>query len=1588
MISEDALKPVSPLPAPATLLHTTSRSMAIVSLCTTSLLTLLLSGTCGHSPASATPTDELPSTTTTTTTASTSDEDARKNSARLEIALLKQPRPGTLFNRVLDWHTDHDTLTDYLHRLQQTATPENSAAQLLLGLVLLHQERPAEALPLLQSAATARPTDPVAAWQLGNLLLQSGEPAAAARSLQRALTLKPASTDLPALCRDCAAAVRQATTPQQAAEFWIALPAQFPRNKKLAEIAALQLQTAGVPDAALTIWQDLSNSEQNPETRARCSLQIARLQVQQQRPELALRTLQSELQNLTPESWLARQFLAEIDDLPQHIRQPAQLILWYQQQSRQSPDDLQLLEKLVQLLLQNRQHAEALTEIQAASARFPASTRLLRLEIAATTAAADYPAAEQAWHTLTGHSQTTAQDLEAFAAFTLQRPDLPEETRRQQATKLLAQATQTPPVSAAQLLRTARQLQQIDQFPTAQTLLLQAAQLQPENPTVHEALGQLLLLQNRREQALLAFQEMAAGPRHNLANLQELTQVALSHGFTDAAAAAAAAAATLNPEPATLIRLSRLLRESTATDPGTTIATQCLALLQQAESTAESLAESARICTEKALVLQSVGQLSSHLSQLTSQPPPDTADSAAATWLEISILQRTAKNSSAALNSVRNAIRLQPNTPVLLQTAAAICEELGLLAESLQLHEAWLAAAPGQRSACLPQIAQLHLQLGNRPAAAAAMLQLDSAADISPELAVAAADTLTAAGQRSAAIRLLRRILRQHPADSDLQLTLAELLWTDGQRSAALAACWQAFDSCSQTVRLKTIAASLVSLHATAGRTTELLDTLRTRSSRIDMDATTLRQTLLLAEAAGATDIARTCRLALLDAADTTFDDQLAAAAHAVTVADIQQATELLRKLDSQPRSPDEIARIAVCAAEIPPQLLTDWIPTPETTRQILLERLRVLDQRLQQKNWQLALDLASTLHRSLPPDSPLAWPLLLRLAICQWQLSQRPAALLTLQQLILEKPLPDQPASQSPTPLPAKPSLHNTAFWTATFENSTKIFFANAQSVDLSVTDGLDSVASLRQAELIALSGLLLAQNLTSDPDSLETQLQQQAGSSASAARRLWAFRRLKSVRDNMPLAFRDDSFQLLRLHDSAGPTAVINEVLNSTASRDKLPPLQLLQDVSQTLTLAQSHDAVTAITTLSDSLPPQQVVTAIIAIAKHSEHPLPAAAADSAANPLKQALLMRFNSLLASRSGSEPARFADLLNSLTGLAASPRHTELAACLLASDISTRTQLSAAQLQASLEFWMQHGSLQLTDPHPAPRRATAPPANTTAGKTCSGLHPDDLHYFLPAGDRQLLTAILAAGDKQSDLLHIPDPAAGSATAATAAAVATGGPVLPGPATRRCLLQLLLPDQAAPAATNDTLQRLQVLLPEAWQPLWLSAELQERSGQNDQALAALQALSLTDATARRRRALSMLRLAALLQQAEPAELAWQELAGMQLTVDERRDCARQLRLAGMSDQYQSLVQRTAPELNEASLQRLQDELTMYQQQGRLPEARELAERILQRPTGGGMRFRRQGRFTADDLRRSAENFLQQVDSAASPPAATP
>ena len=110
--------------------------------------------------------------------------------------------------------------------------------------------------------------------------------------------------------------------------------------------------------------------------------------------------------------------------------------------------------------------------------------------------------------------------------------------------------------------------------------------------------------------------------------------------------------------------------------------------------------------------------------------------------------------------------------------------------------------------------------------------------------------------------------------------------------------------------------------------------------------------------------------------------------------------------------------------------------------------------------------------------------------------------------------------------------------------------------------------------------------------------------------------------------------------------------------------------------------------------------------------------------------------------------------------------------------------------------------------------------------------------------------------------------------------------------------------------------------------------------------------------------------------------------MQLTVDERRECSRQLRLCRLADEYHALVQRSSPEFSEARLRRLQDELNMYQSAGRLQEARELAERILQQPEDGSVRFRRHGRLTADDLRRQARSILQSANSAVSEPPKAP
>lgn len=1510
---------------------------------------------------------------------------------RLEIALLRQPRPGTLFDRVMQWHADNDSVSDYIQRLTLATEHSDHAAQLLLGLVLAQQDRPADALPLLQAASIARPTDPIARWHLGNLQLRSGQPAAATQSLLQALQLKPAAADLPNLSRDCATALRQSATPAQLAEFWTSLPQQFPRNRRLTELAATQLMNNGFHAESLTTFQTLLDSEQDPAQIAAITLQIAQLHVLMQHPEPALETLENGLNNLAADGWLARQFLGEIQRLPQFSEQPDRLTQWYQQRLRRSPDDQLVLEKLVRLQIQSGQLAAADSQIKQSLTQFPDSQRLQRLEIEVAESAGRFTDAERLFRTRTDSPQTTAADLQDFAAFQLRRADLPAPQRRILASELWQRAAQLTP-SVNQLLQLAERQRQIEQYDAAETLLQQALQLQPHHPATCEALARLLLLQNRRDAALTALQNMAAGTQRNATSLQDLARCAMQYGFPEAAIAAAADAAQLDPDPAQLLKLCRLLRGSVTPLPAST-AEQCLRLLEQADSVSESFPEAARIVEEKVLVLQAAGQTDRRLQQLltTLSRPEESAPVATAqlrsviAWFEVATLQRTLQNPNAALESLRNALRLQPTQPLLLQTTATLCQEQGLLADALQLHQQCLLAAPEQRASCLPQIARLQLLLGHRDAAASTMLQLDAATDISPQLAIEAADTLTEAGRRSDAVRLLRQATSNAPEDSDLHLALCEQLWATGNRSAALQSCWQAFDTSSDETRLLTLANTLVSLHTTADRLDQLHDSIRQRSQQPAAEPSVLRRTMLLADAADLPDIARECRAALLETTAATFDDQVAAATQLIAAGDSQAGFEILQKLDHGTRSETECARIAACAAELPATLLDDWLPTPLTASLLWNERLQNLDTLLQQQRWQQALQLC----QSLAANEQYLWPVELRTAVCEWHLNNHAAATSRLQRLIQDVDLPKPaanpaqligPTEETPTqtlaPLSFTRGTPASSFWVVVFENSTRIFLDNASSAGSQQPTQPLSPAALRQAELTALCGLLLAESQGFAPD-VPLRLQTTTTSPATAARRLWAWRRLKSVRDGRPAALRADSFQLLRLGDPEGPPAVLAE-LPLLAGTGNSSPLQLLQDSRQPLTEEQSQLAIQSLAQLADSLPTASLLTCLQQIAAGSEKPPAPPTPEQAAVSSETLLLQLLNAAHARRSNGTPPPLHSILQAAAELLTQRPQAGFVKPLLAAEISQRDQISPDDLQAAGEFWVQHGSLLNTDTGPLePYWYMNSPATTQTAT----LHPDQLSILLEARDRHLLTAIAAKARSitlpgtLTELQQLLD-------------LTTAQPELRTEAVRRCLLWLVLNSTPQTAAPHHGLQQLELLLPTAWQPLWLHAVRLEQHGADAEALAVINNMTTTDPRIQRGKALTVLRLAARLGQPEPARQAWQILAGMQLTVDERRECSRQLRLCGLADEYHALVQRSSPEFSEARLRRLQDELNMYQSAGRLQEARELAERILQQPEDGSVRFRRHGRLTADDLRRQARSILQSANSAVSAPKNAP
>ncbi|MFO0061797.1 MAG: hypothetical protein ACK57O_13065, partial [Planctomyces sp.] len=164
-------------------------------------------------------------------------QESRQSVERLFAALVRNPRYGPSFERIVRWHNQQGSLAELQSRLldygnsepAKSGQPQSKtdavlpiptgctpdSALLLAGMIALHRADLGVSITLLDQASAARPADPLSAWYLARASALQGNTAAAVAAYERALQLRPGRADLLEIFREYATGLARSQQPEQ-----------------------------------------------------------------------------------------------------------------------------------------------------------------------------------------------------------------------------------------------------------------------------------------------------------------------------------------------------------------------------------------------------------------------------------------------------------------------------------------------------------------------------------------------------------------------------------------------------------------------------------------------------------------------------------------------------------------------------------------------------------------------------------------------------------------------------------------------------------------------------------------------------------------------------------------------------------------------------------------------------------------------------------------------------------------------------------------------------------------------------------------------------------------------------------------------------------------------------------------------------------------------------------------------------------------------------------------------------------------------------------------------------------------------------
>ncbi|MCH2211199.1 MAG: tetratricopeptide repeat protein [Fuerstiella sp.] len=907
---------------------------------------------------------------------------------RLIDVLKRRPSFGAVLDRVSRYHTKRGTLEDLIIELSSLpmSHPDAVVSHLIAGMLQIRQGYGAEAVVLLESVEQQRPEDPITSQALGRALRDAGDISAAIAAFERSLKKNPSKSDRRTVYRDLFKLHQRTGNTSRSLKVLLQMESDFPDDRAIQEDIAARLQEYGQLQPALSRWNRLVSGTTNPERRTQYRLSVADVQLRLGQNEQALKTLEAELDQIHPDSWLGELIRARIESVLLSAHGRPGVIKYLRNRLSEQPQEIPSVTRLAALLTAQGEFDEAVGLYFEAIQRRPSSVELRIALIELLTKQGRIREAILLGRELVKLQEAGADEYTVVGRLLLQDPDLTQHQREQQASAVWMRICghQQDAVTLASVAR----LHWRSGMPDRATKLYgKAVKLSPDTLTWREELGETLYELGRTEEARRNWNEIAAGSRRTTENLARLSEILEKAGEFAAALQTMQQACLLTPHIDDRLRLARLLRQADRLN-------EAYAQLSLAQKSPVSPDDRRIINNANIELWEQDPGLHTRIARKHDDLRRTPGDSHG--WLQLGLMARTIGRISDAVHYLNQATAAEPDSVLAWQASAEICTEAGLLEQAASANRYIADLSPQYRTQALQRVVELEQQLGRTDQA---VLAAELLIRESPEHADSCrqfAELCFTTGREKDGLNCLRTCVRLNPDDHQLTMDLAEIMAERFQLGDSMLLLWQAFHRTQIPDRHFALVEALMETAKQTGTTDRVLDQLATAPGPDPVGRSlclaaawkcidnTARATELLEQAA--LRFGRDIRILKMQVELAETQEQLDLAAHYQ-----QQLTALSTSAEDRIRLADLQYRTGqLSESEL------NWIRDARSGNDTTVA-LRSIDRFLNAGR----VEAAELMCQRLSADRPKDWRMLYRLAIIQWRLDHREEAVATLHKIV-----------------------------------------------------------------------------------------------------------------------------------------------------------------------------------------------------------------------------------------------------------------------------------------------------------------------------------------------------------------------------------------------------------------------------------------------------------------------------------------------------------------------------------------------------------------------------------------------------------